>query len=208
MQTEINMRKVERKQLTEVGLPGNHNVLDLAYHQMSRTLFARVEKLKGPAPSGKLYFRSVADDRYQPVGEFPEGVTAESFVLDPLRPSLYIVTYTWHVHKYTFEYTWKEDVKPAGVGGRWDGLYQFDLERHVCERLARPGTLMPTDGYQEAWLSKLLAVSADGRTLICLAALKTPPLENGARMVERWITELELATMKLKAITQLTAVFA
>jgi hypothetical protein len=147
-------------------------------------------------PRKRLYFRWATVTDYQPVGDFPEAVSIDSFLLDPVRPSLYFVTNTWR------------EIDGGRWAGDWDALYRFDLEEHRCERLARRGDLPPPAGYDRVWLCDLLSVSADGLSLFFKVGRETQLLEDGGTRAEYWVSKLDLADVKLETVTRLEAVFA
>lgn len=183
-----------RKSFTEVGLPDDHKVLTLAYHQPSGTLISHVEPVKEVTPQKRLYFRWAIDTYYQPVGDFPEGISINNFLLDAARPSLYFLTGAWKAMS-------------GGLAvGNWDALYRFDLEGHRCERLTRREDLLPLEGYEKVWLCDLLGVSSDGCSLFCKAGLEKQ--DHGGIRADYWVVKLDLGSLRLEKITELSAVFA
>src|SRR5687767_5254434 len=144
----------ESKSFEDVGLPHGHAYPRLAFHESTGTLIAHTRPLKSTLPNERLSFRRASESRYQPIGDFPDGISIESVVVDATRPALYFSTLEWQMGD-------------DGPEGNWDGLYRFDLEEHRCELLARRGRLRAPDGDWETWVSELLAVTNDGRALIC-----------------------------------------
>jgi hypothetical protein len=178
------------KSFEGIGLPKAHAYPQLAFHEPTQTLIAHTRPLKSRLPGDRLSFRQVGGSRYQPIGSFTEGISIDSFVIDPTRPALYFSTLAWEIGE-------------AGPTGNWDGLFRFDLAEHRCEELARRGRLRAPDGDGETWLSELLAVSNDGEALICNA-----PRGDLQRSPRYWLMRLELANLVLTPMTELEAVFA
>jgi hypothetical protein len=180
-----------RKSFDNIGLPSGHAFPTLAYHEPTGTLIAHTRPLKAVLPGERLSFRRLSDTHYHPIGEFPDAVSIQSFVLDSTRPALYFVTFVWRE---------REGGKAAGD---WDGLYRFDLGQHRCDRLAQRGDLHAPEGERGTWLCGLLSVSNDGQGLICKAALG-----RSQSSFAYWVAHLNLADLRLTAITKLEAVFA
>jgi hypothetical protein len=187
------------KSFLEVGLPSSHIVQGLAFHKPSATLIAHMAPSEA-VPHGKgLYFRWPGCPVYQPVLRLSGGTSIDSFVIDPLGPSLYFLTLTWKD---------RNDIEVGAFSGKWEGIYRFDLAGHTIERLGGLGTLLLPKGYEEGWLCQLLSIGGNARSIICKAGLKRSSLENGAWRVNYCITELNLADMRLDLLDDLVAVFA
>jgi hypothetical protein len=178
------------RSFNDVGLPDGHAFPALAYHEPTRTLIAHTRPTKALLPGERLSFRRVGETQYHPIGDFSDGVSLQSFALDPCRPSLYFSAVTWR------------ELEPGTSAGDWDGLYRFDLEQHRCDRLAQRGDLHARES-DETWLSGLLSVANDGKGIICQAALRRSQSD-----FAYWVAHLNLADLSLTAIAELEAVFA
>src|SRR5262249_19717245 len=121
--TAMEALMTHRPMLSDIGVPDGHQILSLGYHAPTRTVIAHTGPYTVGPRIGQLFFRWPSESTYQPVGCFPKGTSVESFVLDPLRPALYFLTYTWRGRA------------DGGASGNWDALYRFDLEEHACVRL-------------------------------------------------------------------------
>jgi hypothetical protein len=179
------------KSFEKLGLPTGHAFPRLAYHEPTSTLIAHTRPRKAVLPGDRLSFRRIGETHYQPIGEFPEGISISSFVLDPYRPALYFMTFAWR------------ELDGGGWGGDWEGLYRFDLEQHRCDRLCQRGDLHSAEGDGATWLSDLLSVANDGRGLLCQAALG----ESQSKFAY-WVARLDLADLRLTGITKLRSAFA
>lgn len=178
------------KSFEEVGLPVGHAFPMLAYHEPTRSLIAHTRPVKSELPAKRLSFRRVVDPCYQPIGSFPESISIESAVLDPVSPLLYFVTFEWHMRE-------------EGPGGDWEGLYRFDLEQHRCDRIADRNSLDALEGGWKTDISELLAVANDGKALICMS-----PRGQSRESLDYWVMRLDLANLRPTPITHLEAVFA
>lgn len=185
-----------RPSLSDLGLPPEHKVLSLAYHELTGSIVAHVGPILESAPKGRLYFRWTADTRYQPIIDLPDGASIDSFVLDLSRPALFFLTST-----YT-------EMDAGGFAGNPDALYRFDMEEHRCERLLRSEDLVLSADYDRGWVCTILGVSADGRAVFCWAGQETQPEADRSQRVEYSIVRLELATGQLTSISPLVGIFA
>lgn len=192
----------ERPSFPEVGLPAEHRVVRLGYHESARTVVAQLRPAATAAPTERLFFRRDTDTRYQPIEPLTQGASVTSYVLDPRRPVLYFLAYVYRPHT------------DGGWSGDWDALYSFDLGQHRCERLIGSDDLPAPSECSRAWLCDFLSVGADGRSMFCTAgverpstiALKTGPV-NGSR-ADYWVARLDLETRELTAVSELAAFWA
>lgn len=193
---------IARPRFPEIGLPAEHTVVRLDYHESTRTVLAHTGPATRTPPCGRLFFRHAADAGYQPIEAPTAGTTVESFVLDPRQPVLYFLAYVYRPHA------------DGGWLGDWDALYRFDLGEHRCERLVGPDDLPAPRGCERAWLCDLLSVGADGRGLFCRAGLQSPAtftLKTGpvtGNRADYWVARLDLVTRELTAVSELAALRA
>ena len=185
-----------RKSFSDVGLPKDHIVHTLSYHEPTHTLFAHTGPIDSDWRATNLWFRCAADAEYQPIIDFSEAVSIHSFVVDQARPSLYFITYSWH------------QLDGGELAGDWEGLYRFDLGEHRCDRLLQKGALPPLSAYERIWLCELHSLSASGQKLFCKVGMETPLLENGGRRADYWVAELDLGSMCMDGVTKLEALWA
>ena len=184
------------KSFSDLGLPDACGPIALAYHEPSRTLVVHVGPVKDKPVGKRLFFRWTTEAKYQPVWDCPANTAIESFALDPSRPLLYFMTFTWT--------KWDD----GSWAGDWVALYRFDLAEHRCDKLTQRGVLLPTTGYESVWLCEALSVCAEGRSLFCKVGMMTPPLEDGSSRADYWIAKLDVTSMKLEPVTKLEALRA
>jgi len=179
-----------RLDFEKIGLPRGHAYPELAFHSPTGSVIVHSRPLASPLPGRRLSLKRTNGTFYRPIGDFPQSVSTENFLLHPQLPLLYFITYIWSKHV------------DGPVGGDWDALYRFNLNTRKCKIVARRGELVLPDGYRRAWLCKLLSASNDGKTLFCMAGL------HSARLVHYCLSKLSLVDRKISVVSKLKTPFA
>lgn len=174
----------------ELGLDDGSEVLGVAYHHLTGTVIVHTERLNCTLPKRRMFFRSSVTPGYQPIGEFREAVSVDSYLVDQCRPALYLVTNEWRELSQV-------------AAGTWEALYRFDLSSHRCEPIITRESLIPPSGWQSCWLISALAMSEDGENVYCQAGLLTADGQ-----AKYFIAKLDLDRLILSLLVELEAVFA
>jgi hypothetical protein len=184
------MSRSSSPSFSDIGLPDGHAFPELAYHQPTSSIIAYTHLREPKLPSSRRSIRKANESRYSAIGEFPSTISVAGFAVCPTRPWLYFVTFS-------------SSELDGRVGGDWDALYRFDLDKRKSETVAQRGELIPPDHYHTAWLTRLHSISHDGSRLFCTAAL-----HRSEGPIDYCLSELLIADRRLATITKLEAVFA
>lgn len=175
----------------------------LLYSKAGATLVAQFRRQSAlGAPVASLYVRHKAASRYVRLTELSESLSYEDPVAASQAPVLVVNLMNW-----------------TGEGtADWAGVQRIDLVRGCQLSLLRPGDLVLTPPYLDAWIKALQSSWDDGRGVVCVIAFVRPVTDadrqpfaaRGAyvtAVADTWLCELDLVDHRYTKIAPLLTPF-
>jgi hypothetical protein len=141
----------------------------------------------------RLYMKHKDASKYEQIGNQDEATSYESPVTSLKQPLLGFNVMTWQKRE-------------RGVSGDWKELCVLDLKTGITEYSVKKGEVVLPQGYNDCWISDLLALSDDGRHVYVSAGLSQR--QGTARSNIRYVLAvLDLASKRLDTISVLRGIF-
>jgi hypothetical protein len=192
------MAEQRRKRLATrdaVGIDPDFSPCQLLYIPCAETLVAEVYRRSTPAQEHRLFARRCSDQRYTVIGQPEEFVHFQQAVALPHMPVVYFSV-------------WRTSQQPDGRAGgsNWESLQRLHLEDYRIEPVATTNDLVVPPQYTRSWISELLSITSDGRSVICNCGLER---STGARstQVDYFLCQLDVASRQATLITQLESIW-
>lgn len=175
-----------------LGFPHRSTILRRAVCMPARSLVVQFQVQTDREPSRRLFVRRFDEKKYHALVPHEEGHDIESLTPSPTTPHVYFNRMIWR--------DWDGD-----WGGTFDGLYRVDCESGAVECLASPSK------NASALPSTILGISGDGASLYVVGGAAGPveEVEADTRRIQihYGVAELDLATLEMRPLTALRAMF-
>ena len=166
-----------------LGFPHRSTILRVAVCMPARSLVVQFQVQTDRDPSRRLFTRRFDEKRYHALAPHEEAHDIESLTPSPTTPHVYFNRFIWK--------DWDGD-----WGRNPDGLYRVHCESGAVECLL---------SRSEGFVSKILGISGDGASLYVVGSSTTPGTD-GCR-IDYGVAELDLATLEMRPLTALQAMF-
>jgi hypothetical protein len=183
-----DMQEEPTKELAQAkspGIPAGYRWKTLLYNPATESIVIEMTQTNtGHLPMSRLFYRHKDAAAYEPIGNPFEDVSYESPVTCPGQPIVIFNSVKW-----------------AGGGGSPDGAYSFNLRTKELAVCVPKDTLMIPEPHLRSWISALVSLSDDGRTLYLKIGIEKSV--SGGAVVHYYLASLILAENKLDLLSVL-----
>lgn len=175
--------------MDEVGIKGETGYLGTFFNNASKKIIVYCNRTLNEKYAIKsFYFRDISDTYYKKLITGAEFETYEDPVTDPKYPFLF-----FNVLQH----------QPDHAGISWKSVSRVDLFSTEVSVLVQESSLVLPAPYSRGWVSNLLGISDDCKTLYCKLGLEHPE----DVVIEYWLSEIEVETCRIELLTQLKGIW-
>jgi hypothetical protein len=165
-----------------LGLPSGYTSHKLLYNNAAEMLILELRASFVLPP--RLFTRHISKEAYEEIGSPAEEVSYESPVTCESFP---VVVFN--------------SLKRGKRGGDWEGVYSFNLNTKELEVCVSPEKLRLSDAHGRLWISELVSLSEDARTLhVNIGVGKTV---SGGSIVHYYLAKVELPDQQVTLLSRL-----
>lgn len=191
--TSIRQSSPPRADWSALGIPIGYAYPKLLYNPASETLIIQVEGADELRPRRLLIKRKDAP-KYEQVGSPDDMTSYEDPVVSMKQPLLAFNVQTWQKIE-------------RGVSGDWKELLVFDLNTRTNVHSVKKGELVLPQGFSDAWICDLIALSDDGARLYIKGALCRAGKNGPRSRVNYFLAALDLVSKQIETLAELRGVF-
>ena len=171
------------------GIPAGYAWQRLLYNPASKTIVLEMKcPPNRPLPSlGRLFMRRQGADGYEQIGDPAPDISYQTPVTCENQPIVIFNSIKWD---------------REGGGGNADGVYAFNLNTKELTVCVAKDTLTIPEPHLRSWISTLISLSDDGKTLYVNVAIEKA-VPGGRGVVHYHLASLNLADNSLKILSQL-----
>ncbi len=177
----------------EMGIPPGYGFKHLLFSPVASVLIVQAQSSGKDWRPERLYFRQIASDKYNAVGQPEDLVSQDSPFAHPSKP---LLAYNCLEHRFSVDATGEER-----HSGDWDSLNIYDLRQQTEVESINRQTLTLPAGVVRGWISAVVAFSDSG--FFVQAGLS----KDGSNRMDYVVAEVDLSRRILKPIGALPATF-
>ena len=166
------------------GLPSGYTSHKLLYNNTAEALILELRASSVFVLPTRLFTRHKDKEAYEQIGSPAEDVSYESPVTCEGFPVVVFNSF-----------------KRAKTGGEWEGAYSFNLSTRELAVCVSPEKLRLSEAHGRLWISELISLSGDARTLyVNIGVEKTV---SGGGIVHYYLAKVDFADQQVTLLSQL-----
>ena len=180
----------------ELGIPEGYAPRRLLFNPPSETMILELQGLGDISnwrPT-RLYLKHKNAAKYSQIGSPDETTSYESPVTSLKQPLLGFNVMTWQKNE-------------SSVAGNWQECRVLDINSGVLQHSVKNGEPILPEGFNDCWISDLLAISDDGGQIYVIAGVSFRGENVGRSRIRHVLGVLDLTSKRLDPISVLRGVF-
>jgi hypothetical protein len=171
------------------GLPADGRFRALLYNSSAECLIAAFSRSpEPPTVIEELHYRRISSPEYVKIDGLGDRVSLRFPISSLSSPLIFFNVFS---------------CRPNAGGYDWHSISSFDLVTHQTRRVVEPASIPLFDGGEKAWISSLLSISGDGRSLTV-----TMGIAGDLQSIDYWVCSLRLSDLTITKIARLSTPFA
>jgi len=166
------------------GLPAGYTSHRLLYNRAAEALILELRASSAFRLPTRLFSRHQDKEAYDQIGSPAEDVSYESPVTCDSLPVVMFNSTKW-----------------AKTGGNWDGVYSFNLNTKELEVCVSPQNLRLSDAHGRLWITELVSLSEDARTLYINIGVEK--IVSGGGIIHYYLAKVDLPDQIVTLLSRL-----